>query len=93
MKYCLACGSAIDDDGLCTNQNCILRKRALAKLQAASAAEKAKQDAEKAQDAARKAAQDAYNAQEDARKKALDALTEQQALERDTAEIALLAAR
>lgn len=44
--YCKACGAALDDDGVCTNENCKRRALQLAANSAKSAAETAKTTAQ-----------------------------------------------
>lgn len=45
-KHCTACGAALDDDGICTNENCKRRALQLAADSARQAAETAKSNAE-----------------------------------------------
>lgn len=45
QKYCPACGSPLDDDGICTKTTCIRRKLQLKQKSAREAAEKANERA------------------------------------------------
>ena len=66
-KYCTACGAALDDDGICTNESCRRRALQLAASAAKDAAETAKNAAEQQRLSSRASAKTAYlGAQADA---------------------------
>ena len=47
LNYCLACGSDLGADGICTNEACMRRKLQLAQKEAQEAADKAKEAEER----------------------------------------------
>ena len=59
-EYCTACGAALDDDGICTNEKCRRRALQLAANSAKDAAETAKSAAEQQRLSNRASAKTAY---------------------------------
>lgn len=60
MDYCKACGGALDENGVCTNEGCKRRALQLAANTAKAAAETAKTNAEQERLSARASAKAAY---------------------------------
>lgn len=60
MKFCMACGTALDDDGICTNEKCKRRKLQLALEDTKDKAGEAKTAAESTKLQARATAKSAY---------------------------------
>lgn len=72
MGYCKACGAALDEQGICTNEKCKRRALQIAANEAKQAAETAKTQAEQERLSARSSAKIAFLGEDAAKKQAMN---------------------